>query len=518
VASNKDRVLFWVVAGIMLFGVSLPYLIAQRAAGPDYIFSGFLMNPIDGHSYLAKMAQGAAGAWKFTLPYTAEPGDGAYFHFYYLTLGHLARLTGVSNLLIYHIARLSGAFFMLAALYRFVWAYLEEVSARRFAFVLAAFGSGLGWLAFPFGGFTADFWVAEAYPFLSGYSNPHFSLGLGLMLWILTRPKRAGAGEVVYLALALALGLVSPFGLFIALGVLGLLAGLARIGWVQASWALRRFTWILLGGGGVLLYDFLAIQQDTVLASWDLQNLTPSPGVFDLFLSFSPALAFALVGVWSFLRGLKGQDKKASLPSFWLILVLSLIYLPFNLQRRLLTGFYVPVAVLGARGVFTFAGSWKKWAGRLAAVILAMSVLTNVIVIFAGVLGAGSHNPLLYISRDEALAFTWINKSTSPDALILASPLTGLWIPSQTGRRVIYGHPFETVDAQLEKDAVEAVFRGIWTAGEVREFLQERGVNYIFFGPRERELGEPQGLDEFRVVFQGTEVQIYALQPNETGN
>ena len=38
--------------------------------------------------------------------------------------------------------------------------------------------------------------------------------------------------------------------------------------------------------------------------------------------------------------------------------------------------------------------------------------------------------------------------------LILSSPEMGLFIPAQTGRRVLYGHPFETVNADAEKDLV----------------------------------------------------------------
>lgn len=41
----------------------------------------------------------------------------------------------------------------------------------------------------------------------------------------------------------------------------------------------------------------------------------------------------------------------------------------------------------------------------------------------------------------------WIASNTSQDALIMASPQMGLYIPAYTGRRVLYGHPFETLNA-----------------------------------------------------------------------
>jgi len=68
-----------------------PYLAAQRAAGSEFVFGGFLLNPVDGYSYLAKMLQGFQGSWRFHLPYAADPGQGAYIFGFYLFLGHLDR-------------------------------------------------------------------------------------------------------------------------------------------------------------------------------------------------------------------------------------------------------------------------------------------------------------------------------------------------------------------------------------------------------------------------------------------
>ena len=166
----------------LLLMITIPYLAGFQASGADVQFGGFLINPVDGNSYLAKMQLGYQGDWKFTLPYTEDPGGGAYLFLFYIILGHLARLIGLNLIYVFHGARLLGALWLTLMIYRCLRTTFQTNKFFLGSFTLAIFGSGLGWLAVMAGLFTSDFWVAEAYPFLSMYTNPHFSWGLGLMI------------------------------------------------------------------------------------------------------------------------------------------------------------------------------------------------------------------------------------------------------------------------------------------------------------------------------------------------
>lgn len=491
----------------------LPYLFAAQAGGEALVFGGFLFNLIDGNTYLAKMQQGYSGAWYFTLPYTAEKGAGRLLFLYYLFLGHVARWTGLSLLWVYHLARLAGCLALLAGLLRFIRRSLGKGAAARLAVLLAAFGSGLGWLALPSGAYTADFWVAEAYPFLSAFATPHFSLGLGMLLFLLAPPPATVESQPAWpvqalrtTLLAFCLAVISPFGVVIAL------VGLA---WpaAQAFFPLRResvlvlldekLIWVLLGGAPWLVYYEWAAWRDPLLAGWDAQNLTPSPPAWDLLLAFSPLLLLAIPGVIQALRSGPTHIRRVAA---WLMLGALLLYAPFGLQRRFMMGLYVPVVILGVWFLAQRLPDPRRlWlAGSL---LLALALPTNLIIFLStyGVTVAGDLN--LYYTRGEAQAFDWIVGETPPDSLILAAPETGLLLPAHTGRRVIYGHPFETVNAEAEKALVEAYFAAPDTA-----LLAARQVDYVFYGPRERSLGgaEPQGLP---VVFENGGVTLYAAAP-----
>ncbi|MDD5370086.1 MAG: hypothetical protein PHQ40_13455, partial [Anaerolineaceae bacterium] len=203
----------------MLMLAVLPYFLAERMGGTQFVFGGFLLNPLDGNSYLAKMFEGWQGAWTFTLPFTATPGEGTYLFVFYLLLGHIARWTGLSLLLVFHLARVLSALVFLVALNRFFQWVLPEHKLTVLAFTLAALGGGLGWLAYPWLGlFTPDMWVAEAFPFLSVYSNPHFPLALALLMAILqSYSRRFSSGQwAKSISAGFSIGMLLPFGVVIA--------------------------------------------------------------------------------------------------------------------------------------------------------------------------------------------------------------------------------------------------------------------------------------------------------------
>jgi hypothetical protein len=492
----------------------LPYLYAAISAGSQYKFIGFLINPLDGLSYLAKMHQGWLGTWRFRLPYSADPGQGAYLFLFYIFLGHLARWTHLSILLTYHLARFLGSIFMLWALYRFFGKVFSDSSMRRTAFALAVLGSGIGWLAVPFGAVTSDFWVAEAYPFLSAFSTPHFAIGLGLLLELLAPLAESVKGALPHslwrlagvILLAFLLGILSPFGVVIAIVVCaGMVARFAIGHWEQVrreiGTLLRapefiRLIWIGVGGGPWLLYDYWVVNHDPVLYGWNAQNLTPSPAIWDLILALSPALLLAIFGFMDILRK---DNRGLHLLVIWSGLGLVLLYLPVGLQRRFLMGIFVPISGLAAVGLFLWSQRSRRSQAFLTAFTLLVSMPTLAIIFLGALQVIQQRDANFYLSKGEDQALQWLDVHTPPGALVVASPQTGALIPAFTGRRVIYGHPFETVNALQEEANLENFFQAdshAWDAHQAMLFLLQRQADYVWVGPRERQLGGlPAGLN-----------------------
>lgn len=510
----------WVALVILALAAasSLPYLVAWAATPEGAHFTGILVNPYDGYSYLAKMRQGLDGSYRFRLPFTPEPQKGAYLFLLHLALGHLARCTGLPLIWVYHGARvLAGAILLLAA-QRFLLSLGWERGQRHLALLLLTFSSGFGWLAMLFGYLSADLWVPEAFVFYSVMDTLHFPLAIALMLLTLTalaRPGQVGWREsLVAAAASLGLSVVQPFGVipvYAALALWLLLRWLRdrRMDWRRAGWSAAAG----LVAVAYPLYGLLAIRADPALAAWSAQNQTPSPPLWDWLLSLGLLTALALPGA---ALAARRRSDGGLLALAWVIAAGVGMYAPLALQRRLALGLQVPLALLATAG-------WQqvirpRLRGRLrrplTAALVTFSALTNLLLMAIFTLGALKGEPQFYLSDGEWQAMTWLRENVPPSQVVLCAPQTGMFVPAWAGQRVVYGHPFETVDAEQRKAQVEAYWAGEMSAAERASFLQENGVGYVLAGPRELEIadrgsqiadlaGEP--------VFEAGDVKVYEV-------
>lgn len=489
---------------------SLPYLVGFIIGSNDPSFAGFLINIPDGNSYLAKMAIGWRGEWKFTLPYTANPGEGAYIFLFYIFLGQLSRWLGISIIVMYHLTRLIASGAMVWSLWRFGrWVFGDRWQGFSRYFPLMIFGSGLGWLISPFIGMTSDLWVAEAFPGLAGFVNPHFPLGICLIMEILTRSFSLDSNKarIAVASMGLLLASIMPFGV-VVVGVV--LAGTATWEWfVSRKLYVGAVIYPLVIGGIYLVYQFFMIQTDPVLQQWNAQNITSSPPIWDFAVAFSPLLLLAIAVAW-----MKRGDS-SNLPwrmlLTWLGLGFLLIYFPFPLQRRFLTAYFVPVCLVGIAGMAAIAENMK--VRKVIPVVLIASLMTNVLVWSSAWFGLLTRNPYIYISKDEQEALTWLDQHAESGSVVAAGPFMGMVIPARTSLRVVYGHPFETANAEKELAFINGLFIGSGEIDQYRAGLAERNVSYILRGEREASHGMPRLLESLPVVYGNATVKIYQIPP-----
>jgi hypothetical protein len=187
------------------------------------------------------------------------------------------------------------------------------------------------------------------------------------------------------------------------------------------------------------------------------------------------------------------------------------LYLPIGLQRRLSLGLFYPMVVLAMLAWDRWLRR-RKWGAILVVSLLALSVPSNLLVIGAGLASVSSGEPLVTYPAIEESAYSWIAENITTEALVLCSPEVGNRLPAYASVRVLYGHPFETPQAETQRALVEDLlsYSGAPEAGMAQ--LQELGVQYVFYGPLEQELGEPSWLNLLQTLYQQENLTIYEVR------
>jgi hypothetical protein len=485
---------------------SLPYLVVALSTPPDLRFGAMLVNPIDGQTYFAKMQQGYDGSWLFRLPYTYNDEADAFLLTYHLGLGHIARITRLPLAAVYQSARIAGGWAMLVVVYMLLVRVFDTTAERRRAWWFVALTSGLGWIGLS----GTDLVIPESNTFFAVLTNAHFALAMALMVIIFMAVTDGSVLVAVVASVALAvLQPFAPIAVFAALGVYLLFR------WARApedergrELPMKQARAMLVAGliiTPLMLYFYLVTQRDPILQGWSAQNVTPSPPVGEYLIGYGVMLILAIPGARFVLK--RGRDTDIILVA-WAATSPVLLYAPFALQRRFSLGLHIPVVLLGVMGLtYVLAPRLRARVTRgLPIIVFAISLPSTLLLLLATSTPAFVQPPdaRLFVTADEAAAFQWLRENVPHESVVIAAPETGLFLPGWADVRVLYGHPFETLDAERMKAIVEQFFSGSVDRADV---IRDYGVDYIFFGPRERKLGTPE--PEWESVFSVGDVTIY---------
>jgi hypothetical protein len=141
----------------------------------------------------------------------------------------------------------------------------------------------------------------------------------------------------------------------------------------------------------------------------------------------------------------------------------------------------VPLTALAALGLEQ--GVWPRVRlGRrslVTGVIVGLTSLTNLFLPAVSVMGVAQGGGPLVMTGGEAAACAWLQEHSQWTDTVLAPPELGQFIPAWAGNRVVYGHPFETIDAERKEAEVIRFFSPEATSAERRELLDRYGVQYV---------------------------------------
>ncbi|PJF37370.1 MAG: hypothetical protein CUN49_00740 [Candidatus Thermofonsia Clade 1 bacterium] len=491
----------WVTifSGLLVAASVLPYLWAFISLNtqPNHRFVGILHSPLDSAVYIAKIEQGIRGAWLSTLTHTPEAVPSLFLNSFYLALGHLASALGLSALMIFHLARLTMSFAMFVAFYHLGSAIWQRLRPRRLFFSILAVGSGLGWLALilspqtPQTQLAVDLNLFEAIPLLAIFANAHFPLAITLIALIAAtyvtvfRPGFEMAptflnGGLSIALISLLLVIVLPHGWLpiasaLVLYLIILSVRMRRLPRLELTWV----SLTILPAVPILIYYWALLTAENPLSAWVAQNrIAPLPPDRYLF-GFGLPLIAALPAIWRAVRYFERDGDRFML--LWLIVNVIILYLPLPMPQRSVIGLFIPIVYFATRAIedFWFERIPIKWRDAALVAFFVFSVPSNVLMAIVPMIGI--NDPVrgeeggLMMPKGYTEAFRWLNNVGEPGAVVLAHPLPSLWLPAYTALRVVYGHPYDTLEGSKRSNEVQQ-----WYAGQnCRELIARYDVRYI---------------------------------------
>lgn len=519
----RDALLVLLAGLVLALLVSAPYALGALKPAAGWEFTGFLIAAEDGNSYLSTMLQGAQGRWSFQIVYTTEPHQGALFFLFYLLLGKLARLFGLSPALALHLSRVVLIPLALYSFWRMAVYLCRRQAAARLATALLALAGGLGWLWVLLGGTTelermpVDLWVPDASFFLSALTFPHLVLKQGLLFLFIVEALRfveRGGRRPALLAMLAGLGasLIHPY----TLPVIGVPLGMFVL------WRARRERRLLWSGIGRLAlvaapslpyvaYSLWVFQTNPVFRSWQAQNTLYSPPPHLYLLGFGLLTPLALVG----LLARQPEGRPHPFVAVWFVVIPLLLYVPYVMQRRFLDGYQAPLVILAAAGILYLLGRLRsrRLQNWVAAGLGLPLVLTNMLLLAGALATASQPQEPAYRPAWEMQAVRWF-RGIPGYPTVMGSYLTGNLLPAQAPARAFVGHGPETMNSDA-KIALAERFYDALSADEWRSsLLAQYGIDYVYHGPRERALGafEPAQAPYLHLVYDNGIVQIYRVQ------
>ena len=477
-----------VLTGLALAIITaIPYAYAYAMQPHGQVFMGFFFLGDDANTYLAKMRQGWEGAWAWQNRYTTETSPPAYLFMFWILLGHLAAILHLPLTAVFHLARVGAAFGLMGAAWLFVSHFIEDRSARRFAFFFIAVGLGLGLviqaLGHPvvFGNQTdtLDLRMPELTAFYSVLALPHFAwsgvfAGVGVVLTL--KAIQRGSFGLAALAGAAWLGQASihpqmPILMGGATAVALLLRPASPRGWAAAALAFAI-------PAPYILYSYLAFVGNPEVQRWTFhsKNALPPEGV-SLFFALAPQLLLALTGIPAALRR---RSREEVFLVAWLVLLAAILYLPNpagDLRRRFLDAIYLPLGVLAARGMYEVIVPRLRSlrARRLVPfTYVALASVGSAFLVLAPLLFVAS--PMYSVSQAEYDGLVWLGNQ--PAGIVLSMPGVGLYVPAYSPDTDYVGHYDETFDYNNKTQHAYDLLTG---RADLLDFVHVDHIRYVIW-------------------------------------
>jgi uncharacterized membrane protein len=111
----------------------------------------------------------------------------------------------------------------------------------------------------------------------------------------------------------------------------------------------------------------------------------------------------------------------------------------------------------------------------------------------------------------------WLRENTSPDNVVLSSITVGQYVPALSGNTAFLAHWAQTVDFYDKSERVKRFFDAAVADAERLDTVCAFDVDYVFYGPAERALGDydPAAASWLVLTFSVPQADVYRVESDE---
>jgi len=568
----SSHLIFFLISSFVILGLNLTPMVKQILhTPPGRTFALIHNNVQDFFFYESLMNEGAHGSLLTTNPYTTEPHRPSIIFAYFLWLGRLSKLFGLSYALSYHLTRIVLAILLLLAAYYVI--LLIKIPHPRLVFLFFLFASPLMHTINDTGKLTTvpymNWWTGVDPIRRIAYLPHHMLGGLLLLISIILIMKYIKIKQKKYLflltGLTIPMAFVHPPSLFIILITLPVAVIIHQLtskltknakqphqvsNW-SASWRIGLLdNWVI----GLFFYWFIGLLVLLIMVSqtnqgfpWSQYITWESKLQFPLDKELLGALGiltpFALLGVIS---ALVLRKFNYILIACWLAVPLLLIpFAPYlNISNiRFIQGVpYLPLAILAVLGIEVIISNleslrprrislglkisklhlksknWEKFIGLLGYWVIGLLFLVSTLPTFVWSLKdqIREYWPIfgnVYLDNRLNSAFSFIDRSFPAKTVTLSTFYTGNYLPAFTNTRSFIGHFGYTYNIDEKQKQVQRFFENKMSSAEASDFITNNKIALIFQGPEEKPIYNNYLYPSIlKPIYDREEVTLYTLK------
>lgn len=501
---------------LIIFLNFLPYLHAYLITPPDKEFMGAIFLPADYNFYMSVIDQGKEGRWDFIYFYEPSISQPVPIFYFYLTMGHLAKIIGVSAPVIYFLFLVLLSVSLVAAIYLFLRKFIADIFLRKIIFALLLFGSGFGWFFYslPKSVFSflesryiipIDFLSPAAMPVLRFSFKPHYLLADILLIasvWLLLvyfeKRKKSlivWAGSLIFI-----LNFVLPLHSAVLYLTL-LLYCFLRIATERKPppFDYKLLAAVLLISAFPLILILKNLLTNPIVYLTEYLSVVRSPSPLGHIIGYG---VIFILGAYGIMYSIKKLNYFTNFLMAWLTAIVFLSFLPINNQGRFFEAApYIPISIFAGIGLYELRHLWlksKKYASQHLALsgyktfvifIVLFSFFSSIAILGKFWKSNSRFPPLQYLDRDKKEAMEWLSRNSPTDAVVLSSQANGNFMPylakryAYLGSDVIYNH-----DERFQE--TESFYYNTFSEKDALNFLNKNGIKYVFYSDDEKNLAQ----------------------------